>query len=160
MLLAPGYSRAESGIVAVFDIDDRSGVLAESARSNVVDQLIILLTQQGFRVVPKSLIRERLGQQKRESYRECYDQNCQIELGRELAAQKSLATVLSRIGRRCQLSLVLYDLHRAVTENAASVSCECTEESLMNTIFCAVSELVRSAFASALVLATTRWVAV
>lgn len=145
LLLLPvsSRSRAEGGIVAVFDIEDRGSGLAAGARSNIVDHIVVVLTQRGFQVIPRDQIRERLRREKIESYRECYDQNCQIELGRELAAQKSLAPVLTRIEDRCRLALVLYDLRKAVTENAASIDCACSEAVLLEAVSRAVAGLIR-----------------
>jgi hypothetical protein len=47
-------------------------------------------------------MRDRIASDKAESYRACVDQSCQIELGKAMAAQKSLATKLIRVGIRAR----------------------------------------------------------
>lgn len=138
----PGFAK-EGSIVAVFNIEDRGSGLNPNVLVNLEDQIVVRLTQLGYHVVPRDQLRERLKQQKAESYRLCYDQSCQIELGRELAAQKSLSPMLVRIGDSCQLTIVLYDLRSSTTEKAANVRGVCTEESMINAVNVAVDELVR-----------------
>ena len=73
-------------------------------------------------------LKQRLRQQKRDSFRACYDEQCQIALGRELAAQKSLSTQIARIGSQCMVMSALYDLKRATSERSASHKTGCTQE--------------------------------
>ena len=58
-------------------------------------------------------------EQKKETYKSCYDQSCQIEMGRELAAEKTLATWVLKVGETCQVTATLYDLKKGTTELAA-----------------------------------------
>jgi len=124
-------SAAEKPIVAVFDMEDRGSGLDKQVLVNLTDYLASLLAEGGYQVVPRDQIRERLKEQKTESYKECYDQSCQIELGRELAAQKSLDISILKIGNKCQMTANLYDLKKATTELAANADAECNEESLL-----------------------------
>ena len=48
------------------------------------------------------------------------DRTLQIRLTEYLAAQKTLATTILKIGGACQVTSVLYDLKKATTELAAS----------------------------------------
>ena len=91
-----------------------------------------------YQVIPRSQLRRRLAEQKRESYKLCYDESCQIELGKALAAQHSLATRLTAMNERCVLSAVLYDLTTELSRVAAVVQTTCDAEALLG----ALSELV------------------
>ena len=118
-------------VVAVFDIEDRGSGLEHGVLSNLRDFLCAGLTEAGYQIIPRAHILERLHAQKIESYKECFDHKCQIELGKELAAEKSLATQILRIGDKCQLSAVLYDLKKAATEKAATAESDCVEQALV-----------------------------
>jgi hypothetical protein len=129
---APTPGRPRSVIVAVFDIEDQSGRIGASTLAQLTEYLAARLTQVcGYKVIPRDQLRERLVKQKRESYRQCFDQRCQIELGKAMAAEKSLATKLIRAGKACALTSMLYDLRSEATERAATVKTECTEEALL-----------------------------
>jgi hypothetical protein len=132
-------------IIVVFTIQQAKKIkLTPRTLSTLSDYLSTRLAATGaFQVVPREEIRKRLREQKKASYRECYDTSCQIELGRELAAQKSLATQLMVIGKKCVLTSNLYDLKRAATERGATASGGCTEESLMGSIDALVDQLRR-----------------
>lgn len=129
--LLPASSRAAGPIVAVFEMEDKGSGLTPKVLGNLSDYLGVLLTKGGYRVVPRTEIRDRLKAQKKESYKSCYDQSCQIELGRELAAEKTLATWILKIGKTCQVTATLYDLKKGTTERAAAHEAACNEEDLL-----------------------------
>jgi hypothetical protein len=91
--------------------------------------------------VPRDQLKKRLLEQKKMSYKQCYDQNCQIELGREMAAEKTLATQIIKIGSSCTVNASLYDLKKAAAETAASVKGKCDEDGLLASIDKVVGEL-------------------
>lgn len=121
-------------IVAVFDIEERGAALGREALKDLTDFLAARLAEGGYQVIPRAEIVRRLLDQKRESYRECYDESCQIELGRELAAQKSLSAQLLKVGEKCQLTGVLYDLKKSTTELAATAEGGCSRDSVLESI--------------------------
>lgn len=128
----PASARARP-IVAVFEVEDGSGKLSAEVLGQLTDYLAAKLTEvAGYRVIPRRLIRARLVESKTEGYKQCYDEACQIELGRALSAQKSLATRLIQVGSSCALSATLYDLKSETTEKATSVRTNCTEDALMD----------------------------
>ena len=112
-------------ILAVFDLQDKGSRLRARDRGKLIDYLAARLAEGGYNIVPRDQLRKRLRAQQRRSYKACYDQSCQIELGRELAAQKVLATKILRIGKTCHLTSELYDLKRAATERAATAEAPC-----------------------------------
>jgi hypothetical protein len=141
LLISPAPAQ-ERLIVAVFDMEDRGSGLDSEALKSLRDQMVVRLTAFRFQVIPREQLLERLRAQKADSYRLCYDQTCQIELGRELAAQKSLSTLLLKIDDSCQLSAVLYDLKSATTDKAASVKSECTMKALMESASTVIDDLI------------------
>jgi hypothetical protein len=130
----PGPTRRRGVIVAVFDIQDQSGQLTPATTSQLTEYLAAKVTQGGYQVVPRDQLRSQLARQKKTSYRECFDQRCQIELGKAMAAEKSLATKLLKVGGQCAFTALLYDLRSETTERAASVKTACSEEALLNGI--------------------------
>jgi len=131
LVFLPAPLRAAGPIVAVFELEDKGSGLAPEVLGNLSDYLGVLLTKGGYRVMPRTEIRDRLKEQKKETYRSCYDQSCQIELGRELAAEKTLATWVLKIGKTCQVTATLYDLKKGTTELAAAHEAPCDEENLV-----------------------------
>jgi TPR repeat protein len=134
--LALGAGQAwgeERPVAVVFELEDRGRVLRAADRHQLTDYLTSLLTRGGYQVVPRAQIKERLADAKAGSYKACYDQACQIELGRELAAQKSLASQVLKFGKTCKVTLDLYDLKRAASAGAGTADCRS----------CAVEDVVK-----------------
>jgi hypothetical protein len=118
-------------IVAVFDMEDRGSGLDSTVLVNLTDYLADLLSEGGFQVVPRDQVKERIARQKSDSYKACYDQSCQVKLGKELAAEKSLASRIYQIGGVCKVTASLYDLAKATSETAATEGAECNEKDLL-----------------------------
>ncbi len=126
-------TRARRGIVvAVFEIEDQAGVVKRATLRQLTEYLAAQVTQRaGYQVIPRDQLRSRLSAEKRKSYRDCYEQRCQIALGKAVAAEKSLATKLLRVGRSCALTSMLYDLQSETTERAASAKTACDADALL-----------------------------
>jgi hypothetical protein len=138
-------------IVALFDLQDAAGELGAQSVEQLTEYLAARLAAGGFRVIPRDQLRARLVQEKTKSYRACFDQSCQIELGRALAAQKSVACKLLRLGSgegspargggtpeargapkvQCALTALIFDLRSEATERAATVETGCTDPQLL-----------------------------
>ena len=109
---------------------DRTGELVEIER---FVQPIDRLTQvTRYRVVPRDQLRARLMQEKKGSHQQCFDESCQIELGKALAAQKTLSTKILRVGKRCAITSSLFDLRSETAEQSALARTDCDEDSLMD----------------------------
>jgi hypothetical protein len=121
-------------IVAVFDVQDlRDGRARLSAKvlRDLTTYLATRLAEGGvFKVVPDAAIRAALAQAKADSYAACYDDTCQIEIGKALAAQTTLSTKLISVDNQCMVVSSLYDLKEEATENTATRPIRCQEESL------------------------------
>ncbi len=118
-------------VVAVFELRDAQGRLTPAERSQLTRYVRVKLTELGsFPVVPEAELKRALTEQQAESYQQCYDEACQIEVGREVAAQKSLALELVSVGERCILTMTMYDLSKATSERAASAETPCDASAL------------------------------
>ncbi len=128
-------AQAPKPVIAVFNIIDSSGVLNAASIEQLTNYFTVKLAESGrFVVVPKSDIEAALRAQKRASYKECFDQSCQIEVGKELAAQKTLRTQIVKLGSKCAVTGTLYDLRLAASEKAASKKSDCTEDGLVSAL--------------------------
>jgi len=135
-------AQARKPIVAVFDIEARRVRLASDVLSVLSDYLATSLTATGrYQVVPRDQLKKRLVQQKKKSFRNCYAQSCQIEIGKELAANKILATQVMKIGKLCVVSATVYDLKKATMERGATAEGKCDEQAIMTSLKSVVSKL-------------------
>jgi hypothetical protein len=131
-IAAPRPAPRASSVVAVFDVEDGSRALEPGTLDQLTEYLAAQLVEAaGFRVVPRNQLRARLAAEKAGSYDACFDESCQIELGKALAAEKSLATKLLKVGRSCALAATLYDLRSETTEAASTVESDCSADALM-----------------------------
>jgi len=101
--------------IAVMEIEDTAQRFDAALIENATEILRSKLTATGrFVVIDKSRQHEKLKslikEEKRESYKECYDQKCQIPLGQALAADTILRSSISCINQNCVLSSELVDL--------------------------------------------------
>jgi hypothetical protein len=115
-------------------MEDKAGALEAKFLEDLTEFLSAHLTEGGYQVIPRDQIRQRLLDAKKDSYKACYDQTCQIELGRELAAQKTLSTKIMKIGQKCQITSILYDLKKSATERAATASAACEGGAMLEAI--------------------------
>jgi len=122
-------------VVAVFDVEDSSRRIRRGTLDQLTEYLTARLTQvTSYRVVPRAQLRERLGLEKKGTYKKCYDETCQIELGKALAAQKSLATKILRVGKRCAVTATMYDLKSETAERSALTRTDCSADALMDSM--------------------------
>lgn len=115
------------GIVAVFDLEDHDGRLDAIAQREISTYMAVaILENTTDRIVPPDRLRQALVDEKTSSYRACYDEACQIELGRSLAANRILESSLFASGDECLLGATLYDLQSetATWSDTVETSCE------------------------------------
>ncbi len=125
--------RQPAPVAAVFNIRDMSGRFDALILEQLTEYLSVQIASElEFKVVPREEIRGRLAESKAESMRACYDESCQIEVGKALAANKSVSTTLIRIGRRCAFTSTVYDLRTEAADYAASVQTSCNEDALLD----------------------------
>jgi hypothetical protein len=119
-------------IVAVFEIQPRGLDLNRDLLRSLTEYLGTALSEGGsYRVVPLGDIRRALTSKARESYKKCYDKQCQIELGRELAANKTISSSILKIGKSCVVTCSVYDLKTQTAELSAKVEGRCGADALL-----------------------------
>lgn len=127
--------RADRPVIAVFDVEDASGTLDAPAIEQLTEYLAARLTSEGsYAVVPRSQLRARLREEKADTLEPCYDEACQIELGKAVAASKTVATKLLRVGSDCAFAATLFDLRNETAERATTVDTACGTEGLLDAI--------------------------
>jgi hypothetical protein len=129
----PPAATGAAQIIAVFQIHDMSGQFDEKILLQLTEYLSAQVAQQlKLKVVPKEQLRANLAQAKTESTKQCYDESCQIELGKAVAANKTLSTTLIRVGSRCAFNASLFDLKTETTDRVASIETACNEDALLD----------------------------
>jgi hypothetical protein len=139
---APSPAKKAVQIIAIFDIEDAARRFDTATLDQLTEYLASKVAELGsFKVVPRNQIRARLLQEKRRSFKKCYDETCQIELGKAVAAQKSLSTKLLRVGNQCAITSNLYDLKSETAERAVTAETDCSTDALMTGIRSMVKKL-------------------
>ena len=139
--LMTAAAEANKPVVAVFQIQNKAK-LNKDAIEQLTDVIATELSaSQRYQVIPSSDLKTALAAKKSESYEACYDESCQIEIGKELAAEKTLATKVSRLGKTCIVTMQLFDLRKSASENAAKTKGKCDVESILALIEQAVRQL-------------------
>lgn len=127
-------------VVAVMEVEDvnahsMSIAIDGDLVRNLGNQIRIFIAQRGVRTVDRGAqeraLQERIRDLKVQSYRSCYDDACQIELGKALAATHILRSRITRFGSRCVLNAELIDLRSEVTVRAASARGGCEAEGFL-----------------------------
>ena len=129
-------------VVAVFDVQAKAFKLVQAARSLLTEVLAQEISLGGhFQVMPPGDVERILRLEKVESYKECYDEKCQIDLGRELPASKLLTTVILKLGKKCRVTASLYDLKRQTTDDTAKSVGACRQQGLIASLEKVAAEL-------------------
>ena len=140
----------EKPIIAVFAIEDRTKRLQPDQVIQLTDYFGVKITETGrYVVVPRTDVEAALKAAKVESYRACVDESCQIEIGKQLAAQKVLHTQIVQVGDACAVTSTLYDLRLAATERAASKKGGCDANALVESLEGVAQSLGQGAVAGA-----------
>jgi hypothetical protein len=143
LLIVSISSAARAGttpVLAVFDAEGKE--VPPDVRTTLSDYLATRLAATGqYQVVPRDDIKRRLLEQKKESYRACYEESCQIEIGKELAAEQVVSTQIISAGELCIFTVKIYDLRKATTSRAAAVEGGCGKADLLRLVAQAVEKL-------------------
>ena len=133
-------------IAAVFDLRVQGMQLDPAIKDGLTDLLVSRLAESGrVRVVPRHQVHKRLMEQKISSYRECYQRSCQVELGRELAANWSLAPRVTRVADSCTIALDLFGLRSATLAHSATAEGPCDPGGLKRSLELATRRLLGNA---------------
>lgn len=142
LMVLPYSAAAAPPVVAVFDLKV-SGVKFDSqALEQLSEYISTELSASGrYEVVPRAELKRALTEEKRESYRACYDESCQIEVGKELAAEKTVAGSIGRFGKSCIITLKLIDLAKATAEAGGSARGACGPDAVLTSLESALGQL-------------------
>jgi hypothetical protein len=130
-------------IVAVFDLEDASGNLSIQVRDQLTEYLAVNLAANGYEVVPREQLRAQLVAEKAKSYEECRDSACQIELGKAVAAQKTIVPKLIRAGKKCAMTISVFDLRNESREGGATRESLCEADAVFDALAALTRELKR-----------------
>jgi hypothetical protein len=136
--LAAGLARAEGkppAVVAVFLMESRGSPLSADELVGLTDYLAARLGEGGrFSIIPREELRKRLATAKVESHQDTFDSSSQIDLARELAAQYSIVSAISKVGSVCLITASVWDLARATQIKAATEKSVCKPEALIDAV--------------------------
>ncbi len=118
-------------VVAVMGVHDKSEALDGRTLGQLQAYFTARLGYYGYRTVPTDQINAAIKELQRESFRPCYDEACQIEIGRALAAQRTVAPSILQIGELCVAAAGVYDLKTEAATDAATEETGCTPKALM-----------------------------
>ena len=132
-------------VVAVFGVDGARARLNTRLGDKLTTYLGTELAASGiYAVVPPARVHQRLVALRKASYKERFDSSKQIAIGKELAAQKTLATKVMRVGRKCVVTSTLWDIRTAASERAAVVRGRCSAAGLMDALSVVAAKLTAS----------------
>ncbi len=145
--LWPAYG-AEKPVLAVMEVEDRSGKFNQDQLDGATDILrAALAATHHFLVVDRGRQEEKrqalLARLKRESHDPCYDEQCKIELGRNLAADTLLTCRVTALGKTCAFSCEMVPLDRAVADAGGLDKFDCTEDGFSESLDSVVAQLAR-----------------
>ncbi|MBI4819906.1 MAG: hypothetical protein HY791_26770 [Deltaproteobacteria bacterium] len=115
---------------AAFDIESRSPRVSVAASRELSDYFRGRLAAHGRQILPASDLKRALVALKRASFEACYDSACQLELGKEVAAQRVLTTRILPLGSACLVVSNGIDLTTELIDEAATWTGACTQEAL------------------------------
>ena len=123
-------------MMEVEDRTPRGKHVDKSLLQGLSEQLRVYMAQKGFSTIDsgtqRRAIAERIAEIKQESYEACFDNSCQIDLGKALAASHIFRTQITRFGKKCVLNAEMIDLKAEVTVTAASARGPCKPEGFLN----------------------------
>ena len=130
--------------LAVMEIDDKSGKLSKKLLDNAAEALRTeLVASNKFIVISKDRQRQAMIKgEKKESWKECYDQSCRIQLGQALTADSILTGIVTYFGKKYTLTVELIDLAKEATVKAAKADFDGSEDGLAEAITDISSQLL------------------
>ena len=141
LLGAPDAS-ADRPVVAMFTLRGADAGYKPADLESLSEYVSTQIASSGqFKVVPRSEVKKTLAAQKKRTFEACYDDSCQIEIGKELAAEKAIVGSINKFGEICMVNLRLFDLKTAASEAAGTARGACTSEAVLAALDDAVQQL-------------------
>lgn len=137
---------ADKPKLAVMSIEDQSGKMTEKVLNSASTLLRMHLASSGeFIVIDESrqnkMLEEIIREKKKESYKMCYDNKCQIPLGQALSADTILRSTVTELGGTYSLGVELVDLAKEAVTKAANAEFDGTEKGAAEAVKKIVREL-------------------
>ena len=143
-LFAAGPALAAPPVIAVFDFEANRARLPKAFLEQLAGYAATELAGSGqYKVSPRSELQAALRKKTAESYAECYDASCQIEIGKELAAEKTLAGSIAKLGSKCVVTLKVFDLRTSAAERAGSGKGGCSEDDVLASLEAALAAMLK-----------------
>lgn len=125
--------------LAVMEIEDKTGQFGTGVLETAADFLRAEFVSSGkFVVIDKTRqaekIKDLIKEQKKETWKECYDRNCRIELGQALAADHILYASITQFGGSYTLAVEMLDLAKEAIVGGAKADFADDEASLKKAI--------------------------
>lgn len=131
----------DTRVIAVFPISAED-VLDDETSAAIHSTLEADLVQTGrFTVVAQAELRKAVQAKKRDSFFDCFDEACRIEVGKEVAAEEILTSQITPLAGECEVSLKLYSLRLAASSEAASTVDKCSKAGVRRAIRSAAYKL-------------------
>lgn len=139
----PAAGAAESSpVVAAFPIEADAKAVPKRLQRTLLSALEVDLVSSGrFSIVPRADLESALRASKAQSFSDCYDEACQIELGKEVAAEKIVQSAIAKLGDSCEVTLKLFDLARATASRASTATDACSAVGLRRAVRAAAYRL-------------------
>jgi hypothetical protein len=130
---------AEKPRLAVMAIDDQSEKLSERIKDSATILLRMHLSSSGQFIVieegrQKKMLMKIVREQRKESYKMCYDDKCQIPLGQALSADTILRSTVTELGGTFSIGVELIDLAKEAVTKAANAEFDGTEEGMAEAV--------------------------
>ncbi|MEL7369395.1 MAG: DUF2380 domain-containing protein [Myxococcota bacterium] len=130
-------------VIAVFTLKSEGTSFKPSEIESVSEYVSTQLAASGrFQVVPRDEVKKAIVGQKKASYEACYDESCQIEVGKELAAEKVVVGSISKFGAVCLVNLRIFDLAKSAAAMAGTARGACAAEAVLASVDEAVERLI------------------
>jgi formylglycine-generating enzyme required for sulfatase activity len=137
-----GFAEGRKTGVLIFPIKTEGVALSPAVKKSLLQYIGTRLTMEGvFSVMPESQIKMDLGAAKVESYKECYDTACQIQLGKAVAADKSLSVQVMMVDKECRVIATLFDLVQEMSESGAEAVGGCKQGQIMESLKSVAAQL-------------------
>jgi NitT/TauT family transport system substrate-binding protein len=133
----------EDTVVAVFPVStvnlDAGEVLRQSMWAYIEARIA---ESPGYRVVPHGALEAAIRARHQAYLSQRYDPETQAEVGRQVAASKTVTTRIIRLVDLCKVSVTVFDIARQVSTEAAGAEGPCHERALGESLRVALDELV------------------
>ena len=139
VLIFSFFLYAEKPKLAVMSIDDQSEKLSEKIKNSATTLLRMHLSSSGSFIVieegrQQKVLNDLIKEMKKESYKMCYDDKCQIPLGQALSADTILRSTVTELGGVFVLGVELIDLAKEAVTKAANFEFDGTEQGMTEAV--------------------------